>query len=60
MNCQLQQRIKVRFPPISALGVDRRACFAFIRRVEGKLVNISVFVDVRMATFGINTNETTI
>ena len=46
---------------IPAFDVDRRACFAFIARREGKLgklVNISVSVDARMPILDMSTDET--
>ena len=43
---------------ISVFDVYRRARFVFIPIRDGKLVNISVFVDARMPAFDINTDET--
>ena len=55
------QKIKIKrsiFPLISVVDVKRRACFVFIPRREGKLVNISVSVDAIMLTLDVNADET--
>ena len=49
---------RVRFSLISVFDVDKRACFVFISRREGKLVNISVSVDARMPILDMNTDQT--
>ena len=47
----------MRFLLISVFDVDRRACFAFIPRREGNLVNISVSLDNRMPILDINADD---